>query len=82
MRFKRFIVNFTILDFVWKPVFKVMKYNKHNRSEQIDYERCKTDFVYFTTHCLIDGRTGKLFKWSSAQIELMRRLCAKAQKGE
>lgn len=28
MRFKRFIVNFTVLDFVWKPFFKVMKYNK------------------------------------------------------
>ena len=51
-------------------------------SEQIDYERCKTDFVYFATHCLIDARTGKLFKWSSAQIELMRRLCTKIQKEE
>ena len=51
-------------------------------SEQIDYERCKTDFVYFATHCLIDGRTGIIFKWSFAQIELMRRLCTKIQKEE
>jgi len=50
--------------------------------EGIDKERAKVDFVYFATHCLIDGRTGKLFEWSSAQIELMRRLCAKTQKGE
>ena len=28
MKFKKFIVNFTILDYVWKPFFKVMKYNK------------------------------------------------------
>ena len=28
MRFKRFIVNFTILDYTWKPFFKIMKYNK------------------------------------------------------
>ena len=28
MEFKRFLVNFTILDYVWKPFFKVMKYNK------------------------------------------------------
>lgn len=28
MRFKRFIVSITILDYVWKPFFKVMKYNK------------------------------------------------------
>lgn len=28
MRLKRFIVNFTILDYTWKPFFKIMKYNK------------------------------------------------------
>lgn len=28
MKFGRFIVNITILDYVWKPFFKVMKYNK------------------------------------------------------
>lgn len=28
MKFKKFIVNFTILDYVWKPFFKVMTYNK------------------------------------------------------
>ena len=28
MKFKRFIVNFTILDYVWKPFFEVMKHNK------------------------------------------------------
>ena len=28
MEFKRFIINITILDYVWKPLFKVMKYNK------------------------------------------------------
>lgn len=28
MEFKRFILNITILDYVWKPFFKVMKYNK------------------------------------------------------
>lgn len=45
--------------------------------EDIDKERAKVDFVYFATHCLIDAKTGKPFEWSSAQIELMRRLCAK-----
>lgn len=50
--------------------------------EGIDKERAKVDFVYFATHCLMDGKTGKPFQWSSAQIELMRRFCAKAQKGE
>lgn len=28
MIFKNFIVNITILDYIWKPFFKVMKYNK------------------------------------------------------
>ena len=28
MEFKKILVNFTILDYVWKPFFKVMKYNK------------------------------------------------------
>jgi len=28
MECKRFILNITILDYVWKPFFKVMKYNK------------------------------------------------------
>lgn len=28
MECKRFILNVTILDYVWKPFFKVMKYNK------------------------------------------------------
>ena len=43
--------------------------------EDIDKERAKNDFVYFATHCLIDGRTGKPFEWSYAQIEQMRRFC-------
>ena len=28
MKFKKIIVNCTILDYVWKPFFKVMKYDK------------------------------------------------------
>lgn len=42
--------------------------------EDIDKERAKVDFVYFATHCLIDAKTGKLFKWSSTQIKLMKKL--------
>ena len=28
MTFKKFIVNFMVLNYCWKPFFKVMKYNK------------------------------------------------------
>lgn len=28
MEFKRFILNIMILDYAWKPFFKVMKYDK------------------------------------------------------
>lgn len=28
MEFKKFIVTFAILDYCWKPLFKLMKYNK------------------------------------------------------
>ena len=26
--FKQFIINITVLDYIWKPFFKFMKYNK------------------------------------------------------
>lgn len=28
MTIGRFIINMTILDYIWKPFFKLMKYNK------------------------------------------------------
>lgn len=48
--------------------------------EDFDKERAKIDFVYFATHCLIDARTDKPFEWSSAQIELTRRITEYKQK--
>ena len=42
--------------------------------DDFNEELAKNDFVYFATHCLIDARTGKPIQWSSAQIELMKRL--------
>lgn len=50
--------------------------------EDIDKERAKIDFVYYATHCLIDAKTGKPFVWSSAQINLMRRITEYKQKKE
>jgi hypothetical protein len=41
-------------------------------SDKIDYKRCRTDFEYFCTHCLIDGKTNKLFKWSKKQLEQIK----------
>jgi len=36
---------------------------------KIDYKRVKNDFVYFATHCIVDAKTGKPFKWSSLQLK-------------
>lgn len=55
---------------------------KMNQKGKIDKKKAKVDFIYFATHCLIDARTGKPFKWSPAQIELIKRFCSKVKKGE
>jgi len=40
----------------------------------IDYKRALNDFVYFATHCIIDGRTGKPFKWTKVQFRQLLKL--------
>ena len=40
----------------------------------IDCERAKTDFVFWATHYIIDGKTGKQIQWTRTQIKFLNKL--------
>lgn len=40
----------------------------------IDYKKALTSLRYFATHCVLDAKTNKPFKWTDAQLNLLDKL--------
>ena len=47
--------------------------------DALDYEKARKDLVYFATHCIIDGKTGKHITWTDAEIEQLKELQRKKE---
>lgn len=37
----------------------------------IDYKKALTSLRYFATHCVLDAKTKKPFKWTNVQLNLL-----------
>ena len=40
----------------------------------INYQKALTNLRYFATHCIVDAKTKKPFKWTNAQLNLLDKL--------
>lgn len=40
----------------------------------IDYKKALTSLRYFATHCVVNAKTKKPFKWTNAQLKLLDKL--------
>ena len=40
----------------------------------INYQKALTSLRYFATHCVVDAKTKKPFKWTNTQLNLLDKL--------
>lgn len=40
----------------------------------INYKKASTSLRYFATHCIVNAKTKKPFKWTNAQLNLLDKL--------